>query len=55
LKDKFIFKSVRVDEGGYGISWDDEIDLSEYELWKNGTEINFNKGGHGVRCPIDEL
>lgn len=40
LKNMFVFKSVRVDEGGYGISWDDEIDLSEYELWKNGKEIN---------------
>lgn len=33
------FKSVRVDAGGYGISWNDEIDLSEYELWENGIEV----------------
>jgi hypothetical protein len=25
--------------GGYGISWNDEIDLSEYELWTNGAEV----------------
>jgi hypothetical protein len=30
------FRSVRVDPGGYGISWNDDIDLSEYELWTNG-------------------
>jgi hypothetical protein len=30
------FKAVRVDPGGYGISWSDQIDLSEYELWTNG-------------------
>jgi len=30
------FKAVRVDPGGYGVSWDDERDLSEYELWNNG-------------------
>ena len=30
------FNAVRVDPGGYGISWSDDIDLSEYELWTNG-------------------
>ena len=30
------FKSVKVDSGGYGISWNDDVDLSEYELWVNG-------------------
>ena len=40
LKDIFLFKSVKVDAGGYGISWDDELDLSEYELWKNSKEAH---------------
>jgi hypothetical protein len=39
LKNDAFFKSVRVDAGGYGISWNDEIDLSEYELWVNGIEV----------------
>lgn len=30
------FRAVYVDSGGYGISWNDNIDLSEYELWTNG-------------------
>lgn len=30
------FNAVHVDEGGYGISWSDDVDLSEYELWTNG-------------------
>lgn len=30
------FNAVHVDQGGYGISWSDDIDLSEYELWTNG-------------------
>jgi len=30
------FNAVCVDPGGYGISWSDDIDLSEYELWTNG-------------------
>lgn len=36
LQDKLFFNSVKVDTGGYGISWNDELDLSEYELWTNG-------------------
>lgn len=39
LKDYSLFKEVQVDTGGYGISWNDDLDLSEYELWINGTEI----------------
>ena len=31
------FNQVTVDAGGYGISWDDDIDLSCDELWANGT------------------
>jgi hypothetical protein len=33
------FRAVNVDPGGYGISWNDDLDLSEYELWVNGKEI----------------
>ncbi len=38
LKNDVFFKSVKVDAGGYGISWNDDVDLSEYELWVNGKE-----------------
>ncbi|MBC8527425.1 MAG: DUF2442 domain-containing protein [Candidatus Cloacimonetes bacterium] len=36
LKNKVFFKSIKVDPGGYGVSWNDELDLSEYELWTRG-------------------
>jgi len=39
LENEVFFKQVRVDAGGYGISWDDRVDLSEYELWANAVEI----------------
>ena len=39
LKNDAFFKSVKVDSGGYGISWNDDADLSEYELWTNGVEV----------------
>jgi hypothetical protein len=38
LYDEVFFKTVTVDAGGYGVSWNDEVDLSEYELWHNGAE-----------------
>lgn len=33
---KGLFEQVHVDAGGYGISWNDDIDLSCNELWENG-------------------
>ncbi len=34
-----LFSSVTVDQGGYGIVWNDDIDISCDELWANGEEI----------------
>ena len=31
-----LFEQVKVDEGGYGISWNEDIDLSCDELFVNG-------------------
>lgn len=39
LENDVFFKQVKVDAGGYGISWDDKVDLSEDELWTNAVEI----------------
>ena len=39
LKHEVFFKAVMVDPGGYGVSWNDEMDLSEYELCNNSVEI----------------
>ncbi len=36
LKNESFFRQVKVDAGGYGISWNDSTDLSESELWLNG-------------------
>jgi hypothetical protein len=36
------FNAVRVDPGGYGISWNDDMDISEYELWINGKIVPDN-------------
>ena len=34
-----LFEQVKVDTGGYGISWNDNIDLECDELWENGMEL----------------
>ena len=39
LDDEVFFKQVKTDSGGYGISWNDKVDLSEYELWTNAVEV----------------
>lgn len=46
LKDSALFSEAEVDQGGYGISWNDELDLSCDELWE-----------HGINCetPFDGL
>ena len=36
---KSLFEQVKVDVGGYGISWNDDIDLSCNELYENGIEV----------------
>ena len=39
LEDEALFSSVRVEPGGYGVSWNAELDASEGELWENGIPI----------------
>ena len=34
------FACVAVDVGGYGIVWNDELDLSCDELWENGVQVD---------------
>lgn len=38
LASEKLFTQVRVGAGGYGVIWNDELDLSESELWLNGKE-----------------
>ena len=39
LEDKDLFKKVKVDVGGHGISWNEDIDLSAEEIWENGIKV----------------
>lgn len=39
LSEASLFNQVAVGAGGYGIFWNDDIDLSEAELWLNGLAV----------------
>lgn len=34
-----LFETVKVDNGGYGVIWNDELDLAANELYENGITI----------------
>ena len=33
-----LFEQVKVDVGGYGVSWNDELDLDAETIWQEGVE-----------------
>ena len=33
------FKNFKIESGGYGLIWNEDIDISEYELWRNGVSL----------------
>lgn len=39
LRRPAFFRNFKVEPGGYAIVWNEEIDISEYELWKNGVKL----------------
>lgn len=39
LKNEQIFKMAKLDPGGYGISWNENLDIASEEIWENGTTI----------------
>jgi hypothetical protein len=40
LRQSAFFRSFKAEPGGYGIVWNEEIDISEYELWTNGVALD---------------
>lgn len=36
LNNPALFKTVKVEQGGYAVVWNSDIDISEYELWSHG-------------------
>jgi uncharacterized protein (DUF1786 family) len=40
LKEGDLFYKATIANGGHGIIWNDELDLSEYELWTKGQPVS---------------
>ena len=40
LEDEILFNLVKIDAHGYGVYWNDYLDISCNELWHNGKEID---------------
>ena len=36
LKNINYLKDFTIEPGGYALSWGNEMDIAEYEIWKNG-------------------
>lgn len=46
LKNRAFLKAVKIEQGGYAVSWNEDIDISEYELWSNGkVSLGYEKFG----------
>ena len=41
LEEPVLFNHVRVDAGGYGVTWNDNLDLSCNELWEKGEIVQY--------------
>lgn len=39
LKNPVFFRNFTIDPHGYGLIWNEDIDLSEYELWQNSISL----------------
>ena len=39
LSNPFLFNHVQVSHGGYGVEWNDELDMSCNDLWFDGVEV----------------
>jgi Protein of unknown function (DUF2442) len=39
LRQSGFFKNFIVEPGGYAIVWNEDMDISAYELWKNGVTV----------------
>lgn len=40
LQSEAFFRAVKVDVGGFGLSWNDDMDIAASELWLNGQPVD---------------
>ncbi len=39
LNNPAFFKNVSIEKGGFALVWNENIDISEYEIWTNGMKV----------------
>ena len=39
LKQPTLFRNFTIEAKGHGLCWNADVDISEYELWKNGESL----------------
>ncbi len=39
LQNPAFLKNVQVEQGGHAVYWNEDIDLSEFELWRKGVSV----------------
>ncbi len=52
LEDKSLFESVQIDVGGYGISWNDNLDLEAETLWEGGVAVARTEVSHNAKLAV---
>ena len=56
LKNPAFFRNFIIESGGYGLVWNEEIDISEYELWQNGISIpNYDDNRHQHQSEVTNI
>jgi hypothetical protein len=50
LADGWLFRSVQADPSGYGVSWNEDIDLAESELWEHGLTLETTQSVAASPC-----
>lgn len=53
--DKGLFNQVQVDTGGYGISWNDNLDLDAEDIWEDGVETGNKQEVDAVMALAENL
>ena len=51
LQDDAVFRCAHADSHGYGVVWNDDIDLAESEIWINGQPAEQRGGGDRIPLP----
>ncbi|MCC3483295.1 DUF2442 domain-containing protein [Microcoleus sp. PH2017_14_LAR_D_A] len=39
LRNPGFFRNFKIEPGGYALVWNEDIDLSEYEIWQNDVTV----------------